>query len=418
VLALFIICHLCLITPALSDKGRKAPVFKVWISKRTDGRFGNGTEKNPYDGSTSAKFDALMQSIPASTHIHLGPGTFYTQGTGSIGINPKEGWIIEGAGKLKTTIAFNDGRATGAFGNKVIGNNAGVRGGVPSGYLNYFSVRNLTIDTNKANQPVFTAPVSGALLEAIRGGSNNAEIINVRALGIWNGHPTAEGFPFNVEHDNHVSQTNHILFEGCEVIDPQGYHSAISAFGPPGLRGNYMRVTIKNCKVTNHLRGSCFSPVQAIHTEISNNYAYNSGTGSTMDTGRFIEVHIFKNRWIKMHKQAIGMSGGGGPYENVHIHDNYFEMDPGAKGFAGIHGSNNPVAVTTGLQIYGNTIIQRSRTARAFAFKAGTTGSIRDNIISEGKASDLSRTHLVVSGNCTPDRVPLSLGVRSRENPR
>lgn len=410
-----------LVTSSFSQevkKRRPTPVFKVWISNRADDRLGNGTQKNPYNGSTPAKFDALMRSIPASTHIHLGPGTFYTRGRNNYGIRPKEGWIIDGAGKDLTTIKLANGKAVSrGVAYRVIGNNASVLRGVPGGYLRYYSVRNLTLDCNKANQPVYKNLANRAKLYAIRGGANSADIINVRALNIWNYSGRgleSEGFPVNVEHDNSASNTDLIVFEGCEVIDPEGYHSAISAFTAPRTTSGSFRTIIRNCRVVNHLIGSCFSPVGAAHTEIYGNYADNCGTGTTMDTGNFVNVRIHNNRLIKMHGKAVNMFRGAGKYLNIAIYDNYFDLDIHAYHAIGHSGRGT----VRDIQIYGNTIIQRSKRSQAFVFTPGTTGTIRDNIVSETKPSDLRRTNLVVANNFTPANVPLSLGVRSRKKGR
>src|SRR6266571_7703247 len=77
------------------------PPFDVWIALRTDGAKGSGTQSDPYDGSSPAIFDSLMGSLPANTTIHLGAGTFQTQGWyagTTAGWQPKSGQKIFGAG--------------------------------------------------------------------------------------------------------------------------------------------------------------------------------------------------------------------------------------------------------------------------------------------------------------------------------
>ncbi len=54
--------------------------FNVWVAARTDGIKGSGTITDPYDGSTAAKFDTLMNSLAEFTCVNLGPGLFLTQG--------------------------------------------------------------------------------------------------------------------------------------------------------------------------------------------------------------------------------------------------------------------------------------------------------------------------------------------------
>ena len=40
--------------------------FEVWIAFRADGIKGSGTLNDPYDGSTTAQFDAIMNMIAKS----------------------------------------------------------------------------------------------------------------------------------------------------------------------------------------------------------------------------------------------------------------------------------------------------------------------------------------------------------------
>lgn len=49
--------------------------FQIWIAKRTDGIKGSGTASDPYDGSTAAKLDFVLNNhCPANSHVHLGAG--------------------------------------------------------------------------------------------------------------------------------------------------------------------------------------------------------------------------------------------------------------------------------------------------------------------------------------------------------
>ena len=122
--------------------------FNVWIAARTDGIQGCGTSPgDPFNGSTQALFDGVMQSIAAQfpakkVTIHLGPGTFLTKGynpnTG--GWQMKAGMRILGSGIQLTTLKL----VTPAAGqNYVIGHDLG------SGTRADLSeVMDLTIDCN------------------------------------------------------------------------------------------------------------------------------------------------------------------------------------------------------------------------------------------------------------------------------
>src|SRR5215469_15159255 len=80
----------------------------LYIAAHTDGSEGNGTLRNPFDGSTAAKLDAVLRRIANGTRVHLGPGTFQTAGFGddsaSIGFSVKPECKYVGAGPTKTTV--------------------------------------------------------------------------------------------------------------------------------------------------------------------------------------------------------------------------------------------------------------------------------------------------------------------------
>jgi len=54
--------------------------IEVWVALRGDGMSGSGTEDDPYDASTPGRFDYQLNSFPPKTTVHLGAGTFQTQG--------------------------------------------------------------------------------------------------------------------------------------------------------------------------------------------------------------------------------------------------------------------------------------------------------------------------------------------------
>src|SRR5258708_1140846 len=91
--------------------------LNVWVAVRTDGISGSGTQSDPYDGSTSTKFDALMDGFAANTAIFLGPGTFETKGHGdgvSGGWQAKSGQRIMGSGIDVTILKIVGGSTTDA----------------------------------------------------------------------------------------------------------------------------------------------------------------------------------------------------------------------------------------------------------------------------------------------------------------
>ena len=55
--------------------------FDYFIAFRGDSVGGTGTINDPWDGSSTGKFDKIMRdNIPANARIHIGPGVFLTKG--------------------------------------------------------------------------------------------------------------------------------------------------------------------------------------------------------------------------------------------------------------------------------------------------------------------------------------------------
>ncbi len=113
-----------------------SPPHEVWIAFREDGYLGTGTQEDPYDGSTQARFDAVMNGISENTTIHLGPGIFETHG--GMVWHPRNNWTISGAG-IDATILLQTAIYPGQF--QVI---AGA-------YIRNLTVSDLTVDCNYIN---------------------------------------------------------------------------------------------------------------------------------------------------------------------------------------------------------------------------------------------------------------------------
>ena len=79
--------------------------FEFWVADRPEK--GSGTLNDPFGAANAADFDALINSLPESSRIHLGPGEFETVGYydgGSSGIRPRRALRISGAGMEATTL--------------------------------------------------------------------------------------------------------------------------------------------------------------------------------------------------------------------------------------------------------------------------------------------------------------------------
>ena len=91
-------------SPTPSPNPRPTPARDVWISIRSDGLAGSGTQADPYDGSTMTKFDNLMTNFQSASAlaIHLGAGTFRTKVGHTWYV--KASWAIDGEGIDVTTV--------------------------------------------------------------------------------------------------------------------------------------------------------------------------------------------------------------------------------------------------------------------------------------------------------------------------
>jgi hypothetical protein len=129
----------------------------VWIAIRTDGAAGSGTHNDPYDGGLG-KFDTVMATLSLSPNIsvHLGPGTFVTNGfyegmQQNVSWQPSPGMRIVGSGIDVTTLKLADGLAAGRH-YYAIGHALGA-----GSSRDYFEVSELTIDCNLGQQPADVA---------------------------------------------------------------------------------------------------------------------------------------------------------------------------------------------------------------------------------------------------------------------
>ena len=120
-----------------------SPRIDIWVAKRTDNIAGSGTQMDPYDGSTLAKFDALMNGLGTNTCVHLGPGEFQTAGyyDGISGTywQAKTGMRIVGSGIDVTTLKLVN---TAATTQRVYA----IGHALSSSTVDYFEVSDLTID--------------------------------------------------------------------------------------------------------------------------------------------------------------------------------------------------------------------------------------------------------------------------------
>jgi hypothetical protein len=145
----------------------------VFIANRTDNVGGTGTISDPFDGSTQTKFDTVMSGLSANTRVHLGPGTFQTNGYAdglSGGFQPKAGMKIVGSGIDVTTLRIVGGGTASKHYYAI---------GAPTGtQLDYLEVSDMTIDCNLSNLTASTIASGG-----IRVTGNYTRVRRVKVIG-------------------------------------------------------------------------------------------------------------------------------------------------------------------------------------------------------------------------------------------
>jgi hypothetical protein len=227
-------------------------VRSVWIAVRTDGLPGTGTQLDPYNGSTAARFDVLMGSFPPYSLIHLGAGTFLTNGVqdGTTGFLMKKGQQIIGAGMDVTTVKLMhcfqfSGRQ--AYEGDVFVVPYNVDG---SDSL----VADLTVDLNSAYFAQ-TLGVSAYKLSAVTLRGNNCTIRSVHAIhghGDWASLLEAFVLFIHNYYDRNVSAWQPVagaLIENCLVDQTTvNYGSAIDllAQGTTPMSGVIRNNTVKD----------------------------------------------------------------------------------------------------------------------------------------------------------------------------
>jgi len=246
----------------------------VYIAAHTDGSGGNGTLRNPFDGSTPAKLDAVLRRISTGTTVHFGAGTFQSAGfrdddpNGGFSVKPKCRYV--GAGPDVTTLKVLDvglnRQLACAF--CASGTNTDVSGA---------SVENMTIDMNGSaivaanNADLRTFGVSLP-------GSNN-KISNVHLIHVYGHEATLrEAFGLGTPASTTTPKPKGNLIENCVVDDfASGYDYGQMICICGGLaRGNWVIGQTTNT--------SAYQAYGA-NAVLDRCYSFNCRTFLYMDTG-------------------------------------------------------------------------------------------------------------------------------------
>ncbi len=294
---------------------------EVWIAPdRNDGNAGDGTLSNPFDGS-QGKLDALLNSLPDFTTIHLLPGLFHTKGSVANG-NVAKQHIIRGAGRENTTILLDAVPANQGYSYVTFF-------GTQSGTLGYVEHHDLTLDGNIASQPLGVIVQHSMVFNG--GGFYN---LHVRNWGNANGNASAspsrsaEGFGINIGMADLGNHHAEVTIRDC-VIDVAPYgggsYLGVNSQGAD-LSTDYSATALIEGNVVNADPASAGIAVAGCLTglRVVNNHVFRAARGFHQDTtGTPSSYAIIAHNWFESCVEMAGLgSAGNSPINNYVIDSN------------------------------------------------------------------------------------------------
>ncbi len=284
-----------------------ASAKEVFFAIRADGQVGSGTESDPFDGSTPARFDAVMAGLSGGEVVRLGPGIFLTQGEESW--FPRSGQRIVGSGVHSTALrlALTDPNSDRQY--HVIGQTAGKISG--------FELGDLTIDCDLAGQPDTGSGYARIMAGGLDLRGYNILIRRVRVINFGTNTSAYECFGISVGFadpgDNPVAKN--CVVESCIVEKPALNNARETTC--INLSANELQATLEgahheDCVIRNnyvnceYVRATAAKPVLRVQS------LTRSGTTATLTTygahGRVV------NDWIVV---TGGTDPGGGTYQQL-----------------------------------------------------------------------------------------------------
>jgi len=332
----------------IEARAASTPAQEVWIQMRSDGLPGSGTQADPYDGSTVARFDAVMLAYQNRPNMifHLGPGTFRTAavrnnspfgppgaGTANHPWAVLPGWDIEGAGMDATTIQLAGPAPSAVADIKVLTNSWNV---ITSNVI----IRNLTIDCNWPElAPTALTGTNGekniSVSSIAISGSNNL-VENVRSKNGFGSFANArEAFNIRLYSSEFQDDTNDII-HACRSESPYGnYSSAFSLAGSDSMTKHLTNSKVYGCTgvglntgtiagfTIGGVNGGCFQ-----NCEVSNNTFIDCPGAFYSDAGDIDGLKILNNS-VTRGWQIVYIVAAGQPNwtkQNITISGNNFNV--------------------------------------------------------------------------------------------
>jgi hypothetical protein len=330
---------------------------EVWIAVRSDGLPGSGTKADPYDGSTAAKFDVLMNGFRATSNlgVHLiGPGPFRTDIHHTWVIGP--GWQLTGDGMYATTVEL-DGSAAGIRQVTCLSSN-------PNISTDNVTISDLTVDCNWSE--LSTSADTGAdgekniTVAAVVLWGNNNLIERVRSINTYGTRANKqEHFAIGLSGPRSGDGTNNII-QSCRAELPQGnYGNPFSLGGSPPYLITNSRVLSStvvgiNDGLDNGFTSGGVNLAYVKNCQIDGNTFIDCQGAAYQDTGSCDGLMVTNNTVIRG-CIGVGLWSPTVPKRNVKISGNNFQIQNRYAGGAS-YGIFIQIGQTTDLTISNNTI--------------------------------------------------------------
>ena len=283
----------------------------IWLAPRTDGQPGTGTPTDPFDVSTTQKFDDRMKlyGTPATLTnditFHLAPGTYHTLGSydnyGFDNWGCGSNWKFRGAGKDATIIKLDGYRYLGASKhafNAVIQQFPWFQTGI--------EVTNLTVDCNWTGfgsrlVGSFIVPASGASVTATVADASKLTVGKYAFLQRMNNYEIVGLYEVVSKSGNNVVLTNMRGYEfsavnnlaaGSVVDAAQGEVFVGPALNTCGLNLGAKYCIVENVRVTNTGTPYNEAPSGIAIAHISN--------GAPTDPFLYAEKNVVRNCIVEM----------------------------------------------------------------------------------------------------------------------
>jgi hypothetical protein len=268
-----------------------------------------GTIADPYDGSTQANFDSVMNNMPPNCTIHLLGGTYMTKGYPN-GFSIKTGQRILGSGMDLTTIKLTNSAYCNVLGNSDV-------------YASGIEVSDLTLDANAQNNGT-TISFNGVVISGSRSAIRRIKVVNM-SLGtdgpieVWAISVIGYG-GYNVSCDD-------VVIEDCVVtpIIAGNEMDGISVFAGDG---GYVSARISGNWIygTNNINLQAFNFVNSFDTLLIDNHVIGTGTASVgiySDSGGNTNLTVVNNDFQNV---VAGVALFNYVHQNIYIAGNTFEL--------------------------------------------------------------------------------------------